>query len=117
MGGATDLPRGGSRRNRGAWMRGRRAVEWGESRPKHGPAPGGPPTRRGATMTEPSAADFPTTHWSRIARAGDPAAPDAHAALAQLCRDYWFPVYALIRRRGHPPDDAADLTQEYFARL
>jgi len=56
-------------------------------------------------------ADFPTTHWGRVARAGDP------DALAELCEAYWYPIYALIRRKGHLPDQALDLTQDYFARL
>ena len=56
-------------------------------------------------------AGFPTTHWSRVARAGD------STALAELCAAYWYPIYALIRRRGHQPDRALDLTQAYFARL
>ena len=38
-------------------------------------------------------------------------------ALEQLCRTYWYPLYAYIRRRGHGPEDAQDLTQEFFARL
>ncbi len=54
---------------------------------------------------------FPTTHWSRVASAGDP------TALAELCGAYWYPIYALIRREGHQPDQALDLTQGYFARL
>ncbi len=65
----------------------------------------------------PSAAGFPTTHWSRVAAAGDAGHPDARAALAELCAAYWYPVYALIRRRGHGPEAAADLAQDYFARL
>ena len=52
-----------------------------------------------------------------MAHAVDPAAPEARAALAELCAAYWFPIYALIRRRGHGPDEALDLTQDYFARL
>lgn len=52
-----------------------------------------------------------------MARAGDPAAPDARAALAALCAAYWYPIYALIRRSGRGPDEALDLTQDYFARL
>jgi len=64
-----------------------------------------------------SAARFPTTQWSRVARAGDPAAPEARAALAELCQAYWYPLYALIRRCGYPPEEAADLAQDYFARL
>lgn len=38
-------------------------------------------------------------------------------ALEQLCRTYWFPVYAFVRRRGYPPEDAQDLTQGFFARV
>jgi DNA-directed RNA polymerase specialized sigma24 family protein len=62
-------------------------------------------------------ARFPTTRWSRVARAADPAAPDARAAMAELCGSYWYPIYAMIRRKGHDPDEALDLTQDYFARL
>jgi RNA polymerase sigma-70 factor (ECF subfamily) len=62
-------------------------------------------------------AGFPTTRWSRVARAGDPAGADARAALAELCAAYWYPIYALVRRLGHGEPDALDLTQEYFARL
>ena len=64
-------------------------------------------------------ASFPTTRWSRIlaARDGDPDATEARGALADLCRAYWYPLYAFIRRRGHDPEDARDLTQEFFARL
>jgi RNA polymerase sigma-70 factor (ECF subfamily) len=60
---------------------------------------------------------FPTTQWSRIIAAGDRAAPEAGAALAELCRAYWYPIYAFIRCRSHSPDEARDLTQDYFARL
>jgi DNA-directed RNA polymerase specialized sigma24 family protein len=62
-------------------------------------------------------AAFPTTHWSRVAHAVDPAAPEARAALAELCRAYWYPIYAFIRCKGHDPDLALDLTQDYFTRL
>ena len=65
----------------------------------------------------PSPARFPTTHWSCIARAGVPASTEARRALAELCGAYWYPIYALIRREGHDPDQALDLTQGYFARL
>jgi DNA-directed RNA polymerase specialized sigma24 family protein len=64
-----------------------------------------------------SDARFPTTHWSRVARAVAPGDPGARAALAELCGSYWYPIYALIRHKGHDPDEALDLTQEYFARL
>ena len=73
-------------------------------------------------MSDPEAAHprrpaFPTTRWSRVVAAGDPAAPEARAALAELCAAYWYPLYAFIRRKGHDPDEALDLTQDYFARL
>jgi DNA-directed RNA polymerase specialized sigma24 family protein len=65
----------------------------------------------------PSAARFPTTHWSRVAAAGDRATPEDREALAELCRAYWYPLYAFIRRKGRGPEEALDLTQDYFARL
>ncbi len=69
-------------------------------------------------MTEASrSAAFPTTHWSRVIAAGDRAAPEAHAALAELCDAYWYPIYALIRRRGHRSEESCDLAQDYFTRL
>jgi DNA-directed RNA polymerase specialized sigma24 family protein len=64
-----------------------------------------------------SPAGFPTTHWSRVVAAGDVAEKGAGEALAELCSAYWFPLYAYIRRRGNGPEQALDLTQEYFARL
>lgn len=68
------------------------------------------------TPPDPPAA-FPTTHWSRVARAGDPGGPEARAALAELCEAYWYPIYAFIRRGGVGPDAALDRTQDYVARL
>lgn len=65
----------------------------------------------------PPAAPFPTTHWSRVVAAGDPDAAGARDALEALCRDYWYPLYAFVRRRGHDFDDAADLVQGLFAQL
>ena len=62
-------------------------------------------------------AAFPTTHWSQVAHAVNPAAAEARAALAELCGAYWYPIYAFIRRKGHDPDLALDLTQDYFTRL
>jgi RNA polymerase sigma-70 factor (ECF subfamily) len=65
----------------------------------------------------PSRATFPTTCWSRIIAAGDPSAPQAREALADLCATYWYPIYAYIRHQGNPPVEALDLTQDYFAQL
>lgn len=58
---------------------------------------------------------FATTRWSLVLAAGD--ADSGREALEQLCRAYWFPLYAYIRRRGHDADAAQDLTQGFFARL
>jgi len=41
----------------------------------------------------------------------------AHEALSRLCETYWYPLYAFVRRQGHSPHDAQDLTQGFFARL
>ena len=60
---------------------------------------------------------FVTTHWSVVLAAGDPASPQASAALETLCRAYWYPLYVYVRRSGHSPPDAEDLTQEFFSRF
>jgi RNA polymerase sigma-70 factor (ECF subfamily) len=60
---------------------------------------------------------FATTHWSVVLAAADEQSPAAAAALEQLCRTYWYPLYAYVRRRGYSPEDAQDLTQEFFWRL
>jgi RNA polymerase sigma factor (sigma-70 family) len=60
---------------------------------------------------------FATTRWSVVLRAGGTSPEQAHAALEQLCRDYWYPLYAYVRRKGHGPEDASDLTQDFFAKL
>src|SRR5688572_18476153 len=62
-------------------------------------------------------ARFATTHWSEVLAAGDGTSERARNALEQLCGTYWYPVYAYLRRHGHAPHDAQDLTQELFARL
>jgi RNA polymerase sigma factor (sigma-70 family) len=69
-------------------------------------------------MTEhPPAAGFPTTHWSRVLRAGDPQDRDRRDALEQLCRDYWYPLYAFVRRQGLDREGASDLVQAFLADL
>ena len=60
---------------------------------------------------------FATTHWSVVLAAGQVESPRASAALEELCRTYWPPLYGFIRRAGHAHADAQDLTQEFFARL
>ena len=66
---------------------------------------------------KPSNAWFATTRWTVVLSAGNPSSPHAATALESLCRTYWYPLYAYIRRRGHSPPDAQDLTQEFFAQL
>jgi len=60
---------------------------------------------------------FSTTHWSVVLAAGQPDAGVSDQALETLCRTYWFPLYGFIRRKGYAPEDAQDLTQEFFARF
>lgn len=62
-------------------------------------------------------ARFDTTRWSLVAAAGSEQSQVASDALNDLCRAYWRPIYAEIRRRGHGAVEAQDLTQEFFARM
>ncbi len=64
-----------------------------------------------------SAREFNTTHWSLVLLAGQTQVPQAEAALEKLCATYWLPLYIYVRRAGHGPEDAQDLTQDFFARL
>jgi RNA polymerase sigma-70 factor (ECF subfamily) len=60
---------------------------------------------------------FATTHWSVVLAVGATPTTRAQQALSRLCQSYWYPLYAYVRRRGWNPQDAEDLTQEFFARL
>jgi hypothetical protein len=64
-----------------------------------------------------SSAQFNTTHWSVVLAAGQTVSAETSQALQTLCRAYWHPLYCYVRRAGHAPEDAQDLTQEFFARL
>ena len=71
-------------------------------------------------MKEPSGPrQFTTTHWSLVsaARLDKTNQTSAREALGQLCRVYWYPLYAFVRSRGHSAVDAQDLTQAFFARI
>jgi RNA polymerase sigma-70 factor (ECF subfamily) len=57
---------------------------------------------------------FGTTHWSVVVAAGATTTAKSEAALETLCRVYWYPIYAYVRRRGHPLHEAQDLTQAFF---
>lgn len=65
--------------------------------------------------SEPSS--LATTHWSVVLAATQGESPAAAAALEELCRGYWYPLYAFVRRQGHGPEDAEDLLQGFFARF
>jgi RNA polymerase sigma-70 factor (ECF subfamily) len=60
---------------------------------------------------------FATTHWTVVLAAGQRSTPQSDLALEELCRTYWFPLYAYVRRRGHTKEDAEDLTQAFFTRF
>jgi RNA polymerase sigma-70 factor (ECF subfamily) len=71
-------------------------------------------------MSNPSPAPvgrFATTRWSLIVAAQQPDAAGTRDALADLCRLYWYPLYAYIRRRGQDASSAEDLTQAFFTHL
>jgi RNA polymerase sigma-70 factor (ECF subfamily) len=65
----------------------------------------------------PAAPRFISTHWTVVLSAGDPSSPHAATALETLCRAYWYPLYAYVRRRGHSTSQAQDITQEFFMQL
>ena len=65
----------------------------------------------------PVGAAFLTTHWSMVLRAGGKGSLESASALEILCRGYWYPLYAYVRRQGHDSHEAQDLTQEFFFRL
>jgi RNA polymerase sigma factor (sigma-70 family) len=67
--------------------------------------------------TSPGPSDFPTTRWTLVVAAADPRRTEARSALVSLCEIYWYPIYAYVRRRGYPADQAQDLTQDFFVRV
>ena len=71
----------------------------------------------GTTESPRGSARFTTTHWSVVLEAARPETPGSVEAFARLYRDYWYPLYAYVRRRGRSPHEAEDLTQEFFLSL
>jgi RNA polymerase sigma factor (sigma-70 family) len=61
-------------------------------------------------------AAFTTTHWSVVLEAQGES-PAAQEALEKLCRAYWRPIFAFLRRQGVPAEEAEDITQGFFAQL
>ncbi len=60
---------------------------------------------------------FPNTRWSLVLQAGANADEQARSALAHLCREYWYPLYAYVRRRGFGAEDAQDITQSFMLEI
>ncbi len=65
----------------------------------------------------PSQGRFPETRWTLVLSARDESSRAGQAALAELCELYWQPLYFFVRRRGYGPEEAEDLTQDYFRHL
>jgi RNA polymerase sigma factor (sigma-70 family) len=65
----------------------------------------------------PNPVEFPTTRWTVVLSAGSQDDPQSRRALAELCQAYWRPLYAFVRKRGYGPEEAQDLTQDFFATL
>lgn len=63
------------------------------------------------------AGSFATTRWSMVLTAGQPGSAAATQALAELCQNYWYPLYATLRRRGTLAADAEDVVQGFFTHL
>jgi RNA polymerase sigma-70 factor (ECF subfamily) len=71
-------------------------------------------------MKDPSGhREFATTQWSLVvaAKPDEVSETRARKALEELCRAYWYPLYAFVRYRGYSSDDAQDLTQAFFTRV
>lgn len=60
---------------------------------------------------------FATTHWSVVLAAGEGRTEPSRRALETLCAAYWYPIYSYVRRKGYNPEEAQDLTQEFFSQL
>jgi DNA-directed RNA polymerase specialized sigma24 family protein len=71
----------------------------------------------GLTSSSDARRNFPHTRWPLVLAATTRKdEPESAAALESLCRAYWYPLYAYVRRRGQTPHDAQDLAQEFFYR-
>jgi DNA-directed RNA polymerase specialized sigma24 family protein len=85
-----------------------------KSKPRLGIMTGRAPTEAPGAVAQPL---FATTHWSVVLATAGQDSPQAAAALEQLCRTYWYPLYAYVRRRGYGHEDAQDFTQGFLFQL
>jgi len=69
------------------------------------------------SRTQTGRSEFPKTSWTLVVAAASPAQVDCRDALVHLCENYWYPVYAYVRRRGYLQEEAQDLTQDFFVRI
>ena len=76
-----------------------------------------PPWEANLNLAGAAGSGFHSTHWSVVLLAGQNPSVESEAALEKLCRAYWYPLYAFVRRRGYSHEEAQDLTQEFFSRL
>src|ERR1700730_5877191 len=74
-------------------------------------------TREFQSGKPPGARQFHTTRWTLVMTSAQSQSEGGKAALAELCRIYWYPIYSFARRRGYSPDDAQDYTQGFFLYL
>jgi len=75
------------------------------------------PSKTDTNSTPADTSRFATTHWSMVLAAGSPESTRYQEALEELCRTYWFPLYAFLRRRGCDTHQAEDYIQAFFARM
>jgi len=74
-------------------------------------------TLAGQTLATLGGGAFPETRWTLVVAAGDTSHPDSRRALTALCEAYWYPLYAYLRRLGHPAERAQHLTQQFFLNI
>jgi len=92
-------------------------VSWGSRRRSKGSRGVVPQVSTDETPAKEAHRRFATTRWSLVLAAGESGSERSERALAQLCSEYWYPLYAYTRRRGYGVEDARDLTQAFFAKL
>src|SRR5260370_19490174 len=68
-------------------------------------------------LADDKAGQFRTTHWSVVLLSAQTQVPGSRTAMADLCKLYWYPLYAFVRRRGYGAEDAQDLVQGFFLSL